>query len=367
MPSRQLIIRRDSDWRRLAPPRHYCRRSRTSARLRELPRRQVLLGDATAILRTLPAGSIDCVVTSPPYFLLRNYGHGQQIGLETTINEYVRRLVAVMGEVARVLKPTGSLWLNLGDSYSRNERYGAMPKAMLLGPERILLALSQRGWIVRNKVVWAKPNPMPTSARDRLTCSWEVVYFLVRSAHYYFDLDAIREPHRSKRTPRRRPPSREKYSGNRPHWAGPLAGANDGLIRAHAEGRVGHRLGKNPGDVWSIAKARYRGAHFATFPPTLLTKPVLASCPERVCDACGTPWMRRPLRAACTCAAGWQPGLVLDPFFGAGTTALEAERLGRDWIGIELNPEYQELALSRLDVARQKRGEVMQANERSKT
>lgn len=327
-----------------------------------LPRRTILVGDAHRVLSTLPTASIDCTITSPPYFLLRNYGQREQIGLERSVQEWVERLALVGDEIARVLKPTGSLWLNLGDSYSRHRQFGAPPKGLLLAPERLLLALSEHGWTVRNKIIWAKPNPMPASARDRLTCSWEPLYLLVRSDSYFFNLDAIREPHRSQRKPRRRGRTREKYSGHRPPWAGPLAGANDGLERAHAEGRVGHHLGKNPGDVWTIAKARYRGAHFATFPTRLLTRPLLASCPERICTACGGPWTRLPdsFGATCTCRAEWQPGVVLDPFFGAGTTALEAERLGRDWLGIELNPKYRGLALERITRARRQQEEVMQ-------
>jgi site-specific DNA-methyltransferase (adenine-specific) len=179
---------------------------------------------------------------------------------------------------------------------------------------------------------------------------------LVRSAHYFFDLDAIREAHRTGRRPRSRRSNHEKYSGRRPQWAGALAGSNDGLIRAHADGRVGHPLGKNPGDLWTIAKARFRGAHFATFPTQLLTRPILTTCPERTCVACGVPWTRGDgeLCIGCQCGEGWRPGVVLDPFFGAGTAALEAERLGRDWLGIELNPDYRDLAMERIRRARAK-------------
>jgi len=329
-----------------------------------LPRRTILVGDAERMLSGLPSASIDSVITSPPYFLLRNYGTAGQIGDEPTVHEWVHHLAATAEQLARVLKPTGSLWLNLGDSYSRHRRYGTAAKSLLLGPERLLLQLSEQGWIVRNKVIWAKPNPLPSSVRDRLTPSWEPIYFLVRSPRYFFDLAAIRERHRSQRRPQRHPPRAEKYSGRRPAWAGPLAGANDGLMRAHAAGRVGHPLGKNPGDIWSVATARYQGAHFATFPRQLVTKPILATCPERVCTRCGRPWRRRDgkLRPECTCDAAWQPGVVLDPFFGAGTTAIEAERLGRDWLGIELNPTYRDLALERITSARASRKEVMHSN-----
>jgi site-specific DNA-methyltransferase (adenine-specific) len=324
---------------------------------RTLPRRQILDGDAEQLLRTLPSGSVDCVITSPPYYLLRDYSSPNQIGLESTVDDWVKRLIAVSDQLSRVLKASGGFWLNLGDSYSRDQRYGAPPKGLLLGPERLLLSLADRGWIVRNKTVWSKSNPMPTSVRDRLSCTWEPVYFLVRSPHYFFDLDAIREPHLSKRTAARHPLAQEKYSGRRPSWAGPLAGANDGLARAHAAGRVGHPRGKNPGDVWRLAKSRYRDAHFATYPPGLLTKPILATCPERACSRCGQPWHRQ--RPSCSCRVGWRRGVVLDPFFGAGTTGLEAERLGRDWVGIDINPDYRDLALERITRARAQQKEVM--------
>lgn len=331
----------------------------------DLERNQIVLGDADAVLRNLPADSIDTIITSPPYFLLRDYQVEGQLGLEGHVDSWVEHLVTVTDQLARVLKPTGSLWLNLGDSYSRHDRYGAPPKSLLLGPERLLLALSARGWIVRNKIVWAKSNPMPHSVADRLTCTWEPLYLLVRSRSYFFDLDAIRQPHATSRasTPRTGRPRPSKYgavNGRKPDWAGPLAGKNDGLDKARAEGRAGHPLGKNPGDVWTFATAGHRGAHFAVFPERLIERPLLASCPERVCVRCGAPWRRRPyrqlgavalrgrLRPGCDCAAAHRPGLVLDPFIGSGTVAVAAERVGRDWLGIELKAEFRQLALARI-------------------
>ena len=325
-----------------------------------LPRNTILIGDALTRLRDLPAGSADCVVTSPPYVLLRDYGAEGQIGAEPTVAEYVDAIVAVCDEILRVLKPSASFWLNLGDSYSRHNRFGAPPKGMLLAPERVLVALAERGWIVRNKVVWAKPNPMPTSVRDRLSCTFEPVYHLVRERRYFYDLDAIRVPHKSR--PRgltghgRRETSSKgarplKYESVDRTWAGPLAsGKQDGLQRARREGRAGHRLGKNPGDVWNVATASYRGAHFATFPVALVTRPIKATCPARTCTTCGRPWQQAqlvPTGPDCGCNAAWQPGLVLDPFMGAGTTALAATQVGRDWLGIELNPTYADLATQR--------------------
>lgn len=335
-----------------------------------LPRNIILVGDATRRLAEPPAASIDTVVTSPPYFLLRNYGVEGQLGLEASVEDWVANLVEVFGQVARVLKPAGSLWLNLGDSFSRHRRYGATSKSLLLAPERLLLALSQDGWIVRNKVVWAKPNPTPTSVTDRLNTTYESLYFLVRSGSYFFDLDAIREPHTTRSSRRAQPPA------GRPAWSGPLAGKQDGLRRARPAGLPGHPLGKNPGDVWTIPTRPFNGAHFATFPPALVRRPLLATCPERVCTACGMTWRReihvrhlgvltrtaRSTRSAmqwrsvrhvgdlkrCGCGAPSLPGVVLDPFFGSGTVGVVARSLGRDFVGIELNADFVRLAEHRL-------------------
>ena len=337
--------------------RIYCRRSDAShpQRFDQAPRNQILVGDVVDQLARLPDSSIDTIVTSPPYHLLRRYGGGtNEIGTEVHIDDYVTRVVAVCDELARVLKPSGSLWLNLGDSFSRGPRYGAPPKALLLAPERILVALAGRGWRARSKVIWAKSTHLPASVRDRLTMSWEPLYHLVRSRNYYFDLDAIRVPHTSHRHPAR-PASRPGgYDATKPQWAGPLAGANDGIARLHAEGRVGHPLGKNPGDVWRMATANFRGAHFAVFPEQLVTRPILATCPASTCTTCGSPWTRppghptAPLNPTCACGGATQPGLVLDPFLGSGTVGVAATHLGRHWLGIELNPDFAELARTRI-------------------
>lgn len=335
-----------------------------------LPRNVILVGDAAKRLAELPTASVDCVVTSPPYFNLRNYGVEGQIGLEGHVDEWVDELRMVMRGIARVLKPTGAVWLNLGDTYSRQDRHGAPPKSLLMGPERLALKLIKDGWTVRNHVVWAKTSRMPSPVADRLACAWEVIYFLTRSRLYHFDLDAIREPHRSVRSKRTGGDSDKVAEPvGRPEWSGPLAGDNAGLARMKAQGIVGHPLGKNPGDVWRLPASNYRGAHRATFPASLVERPLLATCPERVCLRCGRPWQRAPyafrgdvavrgeLRPGCTCRESWQPGLVLDPFCGANTTGLVAEQLGRDWLGIELNPAYARLADERLEKVRMERRE----------
>lgn len=326
---------------------------------RALPRNMILVGDVRERLGDLPADSIDTVITSPPYMQLRNYGVANQIGLEDHVEAWVNELRLVAAGLARVLKPGGSLWLNLGDSYSRHNRTGAPPKSLLLAPERLAIALVADGWILRSKVIWAKTNSMPASVADRLACTWEVVYLFVRSPRYHFDLDAIRVPHRS---PTNRKPARTTIAAyppptaGPPSWAGPLAGNNTGLARLKAAGIPGHPAGKNPGDVWTMATSTFRGEHFATFPPQLVERPLLATCPVRVCSRCTRPWTRPPQRTArrnnlvatCECHARSRPGVVLDPFFGSGTVGLVAQQHQRDWIGIELNPAFAKLAEQRI-------------------
>jgi len=328
---------------------------------------QIIVGDVRRVLRKLPAGSVDTVITSPPYFRLRNYQRIAQIGLEAHVNEWVDELMLVARGLKRVLKPTGSYWLNLGDTFSRHASDGATTKSLVLAPERLALAMVNDGWVLRNKVVWAKANPMPTSVKDRLSCTYEVVYFFTREAHYFFDLDAIRIPHKGSSktvTDAKRQP---RTAWSVPHdWRGPSSGSNTGLDRFKALGLAGHPLGKNPGDVWTIPTAGYRGAHHAVYPNRLVERPLLATCPERVCAGCGTPWTRnRSTRVArlavvheprqrCTCSQdiGTTPGIVLDPFMGSGTTAIVAEQHHREWVGIELNPEFAQLATKRITSAR---------------
>jgi site-specific DNA-methyltransferase (adenine-specific) len=322
------------------------------------PRNAVLIGDALERLRDLPAASVDTVITSPPYFGLRDYGVAGQLGQEADVDGWVANLRAVCRELHRVLAPHGSLWLNLGDAYSRHARLGAPPKSLLLGPERVARALVADGWLLRNKVVWAKPNPLPSPSKDRLTNAHELVYFLVRQSSYFFDLDAIREPVASQRKPSPRT-SRTPQSA-----LGVLAGGREGLVAMARKGMSGHPLGKNPGDVWRIGSASYRGAHFATFPPELVRRPLLSTCPPQVCTACCSPWRRSRRRVRfdgevprprpfvpCACGAPTRPGLVLDPFFGTGTVALMAQKYERDWLGIELNPDYLPLAEDRLGMS----------------
>jgi len=326
------------------------------------PRNLVLVGDALARLQQLPDASIDCVVTSPPYFGLRDYQVVGQIGLEDGVEQWVANLAAILRELRRVLTPTGTIWLNLGDSYSIRQREGAPRKSLLLGPERLALRLKDEGWLVRNKVVWAKTNTLPSSVTDRLSNKWEYVFLLAKNPLYFFDLDAIREPHTSHQKPlKRRPKSMPK------RWHGPHTDTTTGLDKLKLAGLAGHPLGKNPGDVWRIATTGYRarnGTHHATFPLALADRLIRAGVPEARCSRCRTPWRRplirinnatarrRALEPNCDCGAATEPGLVLDPFIGSGTTAVAAEALGRDWLGIELNPSFAALAQQRVTDAR---------------
>ena len=221
---------------------------------------------------------------------------------------------------------------------------GAPKKSLLMAPERLASALMDDGWLLRNKIVWAKTNTRPTSATDRLACAWEIIYLFVRSPRYFFDLDAIRVPHTS-RAPLAKPkrPARPKRPAET--WRGLNADNTRGLDVLKAQGLVGHPLGKNPRDVWQLATSNFRGAHFATFPLSLAERMVRAGCPEQRCTSCYLPWrrtvrrlgstaVRGALQPRCGCDAPGEPGLVLDPFLGAGTTAIAAEQLGHDWLGV---------------------------------
>ncbi|GAB4078658.1 DNA-methyltransferase [Nostocoides australiense] len=328
-----------------------------------IPRGEVIVGDALTELRKLPDSSVDMVLTSPPYFRLRDYDAPGQLGLEAHVNAWVNQLREVAREVTRVLVPTGTFWLNVADTYSTHMSQGANRKSLLLGPERLALALVEDGWRLRNKIVWQKANPMPHSVRDRLSCTWEALYVFAAGDRYFFDLDALRLPHRT-------PPSKAKptESGRtirtkRGRWRGPNTDDASGLARLHAEGRVGHPLGKNPGDVWTISSSNYRGSHHATFPVALAELAIRAGCPEARCTTCRKPYVRDVIREEtngvqtarrgprqpnCECGSEREPGLVLDPFIGAGTTALGAIENGRDWAGIELSASFAEEARARI-------------------
>jgi DNA modification methylase len=306
-------------------------------------------GDCLDVLRELPAEFVHCCVTSPPYWGLRDYGHDGQIGLEQTPDEYVARMVAVFREVRRVLRDDGTLWLNLGDSYAANRTYqvpqtrnanhdygdsnatvvpdGLKPKDLVGIPWRVAFALQADGWWLRSDIIWSKPNPMPESVTDRPTKSHEYVFLLTKSARYFFDAAAIREPatfYGPNGANGSRPESPHSgqmlaRSGNKNRKPNPAAVLGNGDT---SHGIPWEGFDRNARSVWEIATQPYAEAHFATFPQEL----------PRRCIAAGSP-------------AG---GTVLDPFMGSGTTALVARNLGRNSIGIELNSDYCALAARRL-------------------
>jgi site-specific DNA-methyltransferase (adenine-specific) len=318
------------------------------------PRNVVVEGDALAALRSLADASVEVCMTSPPYFQARNYNAGEdELGQEQHVDAWVESLRAVSREIARVLAPTGSYWLNIGDLYSRHGRLGAPPKSLLLAPERLVRGLLADGWIVRNRIAWVKTSPLPSPATDRLTNGWEYVFHLVRQRDYFYDLDAIRIPLVTRR------PSRT-LSKVPPAVLGSLANPRSGLDRLAREGRAGHPLGRNPTDVWVLPPGRHVGGHYATFPESLACRPILATAPAKVCTACGRPWRRSKRLVTflggvaqtrrlvpCGCGAPTRPGLVLDPFAGSGTTLKVARELGRDALGIELHTGYAALARQR--------------------
>lgn len=286
----------------------------------------IINGDSLSELKKLSTNSIDCIVTSPPYFQQRNYDMANQIGQESSVEEYVSVLRQVFNECRRILKPTGTLWLNLGDKYKN--------KQMLGMPWRVAIALQDDGWILRNDVIWHKPNAMPSSSKDRLTVDHEYVFMFVKDADsYIFNQDLIREPHVTFS-------EKSKMKGGRNHFgkrnSTPEIGKNINNPNLH-DGRwdqAFHPLGRNKRTVWNIPLSKFRGAHFAVFPVELADICIRASCSEN--------------------------SIVLDPFFGSGTTGVSAIQNSCNYLGIELNPKYIEIANKRLIDAMKERQELIQ-------
>lgn len=304
---------------------------------------RILCGDALEMLRTLPDNSVHCCVTSPPYYALRDYGVDGQIGREDTPAQYVARLTDVFSEVRRVLRPSGTLWLNIADTYagkgnqgdSVDPKYpngrtgqtvainrrveGCKAKDMIGIPWMLAFALRDSGWYLRSDIIWMKANPMPESCKDRPSRCYEHVFLLTKSRSYYYDAAAIAEPV-AESTPMRmrRKFGKNKYSAGIPGQA--HQHLNDYRPNGYAEEDI--PLLRNKRDVWQINSVPYKGAHFAAYPPKLVETCLLAGCP--------------------------QDGIVLDPFLGSGTTAAVTKQMGRHYIGIELNPDYCELAKQRI-------------------
>jgi len=315
---------------------------------------ELIEGDCREVLRELPDQSVNCIVTSPPYFGLRDYGVENQMGLEPTPDEFVQALVGVLREARRVLRDDGTLWLNLGDSYARAGGWadnngltlvngkpskrgesgrartnmtgdgsasqklapGLKSKDLIGIPWRVAFALQADGWYLRQDIIWHKPNPMPESVRDRCTKAHEYIFLLSKSPTYYFDWQAMQEP------------SVGPVGGatGRGKQASAAAFAANGRQpqRDNSGGLGGNGETRNRRSVWTVTTKPFKEAHFATFPPDLIEPCVLAGCPEG--------------------------GTVLDPFFGAGTTGVVCQKHNRNCVGIELNPAYFDIAAKRLGI-----------------
>jgi len=327
---------------------------------------ELICGDALDILKIIPDQSVNCCVTSPPYYGLRDFGVDGQIGLESTPEEYVENIVNVFREVKRILRDDGTAWVNMGDSYAGSggaggdysggglkdgqpklksgfdvskskwgvSRFGGgnvptsgslKPKDLIGIPWRVAFALQADGWWLRSDIIWSKPNPMPESVTDRPTKAHEYIFLLSKSAQYYYDAEAIKEP------------GKHGDTGGNSSWRGERSipkemrqkGAHGSF---HREGRaqdveytLSHSHERNKRSVWIVATRPFPEAHFATFPPKLVEPCILAGCHSG--------------------------GTVLDPFSGAGTTGVVCVKHGRNYIGIELNPEYVEMSQKRLDDA----------------
>jgi DNA modification methylase len=374
---------------------------------------RIVCGDCLDVMKTLPDGCVQCCVTSPPYWGLRDYGVEGQMGLEKTPEEYVASIVQVFREVKRVLRDDGTLWLNMGDSYIGGGRGfreedsskqatnvgslsiaptrgvpGFKPKDLCGIPWRVAFALQANGWWLRQDIIWHKPNPMPESCTDRCTKAHEYLFLLTKSAKYYWDQEAIKEDGVTKNM------TGHNITDTR-LTHGKMSGGNQGFLKLKAKY---HELGvptfgRNKRSVWTIPTHAFPEAHFATFPPKLVEPCILAGTSDKgCCPECGKSWMRVlgggkrsiPAKAfvdhshdaVVGCSRntlggqkewdqfepkqtiGWQPQcdhghkpvscVVLDPFMGSGTTAIVAQNIGRNWIGIELNPEYVKIAEDRI-------------------
>ena len=282
---------------------------------------EILVGDVRSRLAEIPDKSVQCVVTSPPYWGLRDYGNDGQIGLEQTPQEYIDEMVSVFREVRRVLADDGVLWLNIGDCYATKQFQNIKPKDLVGIPWRLAFALQDDGWYLRQDIIWAKPNPMPESVRDRCTKSHEYIFMLTKSSRYFFDNEAIKEPSVSYNPKHQQKSTINNIVGNMSDRG--VTRTTEGLnLKTQAEKTKEFR---NRRDVWFIPTKPFKGAHFAVMPEAIVEPCVLAS--SRTGDT------------------------VLDPFTGSGTVAVVALRHGRNYVGTELNPEYADIAINRITEA----------------
>lgn len=365
----------------------------------------IICGEALEILGFMPDECINMVITSPPYWSFRDYGIDEQLGLESTFEEYISRLCDIFDGIYRVLKKEGTCWVNMGDTYAGNCNFAESKgkwndkaisgkwkesleeikkakaninwnknklksKSLCLIPFRFAIEMCNRGWILRNTIIWHKPSAMPSSAKDRFTVDFEYLFFFTKNKKYYFEQqfeslnpDSLRDNKRNKKNPK-------------------------GADRQDLDKWTINPLGRNKRTVWSIATQPYPEAHFSVYPPNLLETPIKAGCPEFICSKCGKPRikifdrqitdlgkvyndktadeigasetsiLRRKAKVSniifqgytdCGCNEPFIPGIVLDPFLGSGTTAEVALKLGRRFIGIELNPKYIEMANRRIE------------------
>lgn len=400
----------------------------------------VICGDTLMVLKKLPDECVDTIITSPPYWGLRDYGIKGQIGLEKTLDEYIEKLLKITFELKRVLKKTGVMFWNHGDCYGTGSGAGSREgtkqatnrganyyndtgkkgvqgyeKCMMLQNYRLILSMiDKQKWILRNTIIWNKPNAMPSSVRDRFSNKYEPVFMLVKNKKYWFDLDAVRIPHKDIQDYQRHAPfnyrvreakkghkgiigvkshnkEMEQYNikGQR-KWSR-VQGQSTQSIENHSgyfrNGKclVDFSKGKNPGDVWTVTTQPFSEAHFATFPEKLITPMIKAGTPKEICIKCGKARERiieeergkeqnslgasneegntkkggatyRPIinsktvgRTDCGCNAGFEAGVVLDPFFGAGTVGVVTKKLGRNYLGIELKKDYIKMAERRIN------------------
>jgi site-specific DNA-methyltransferase (adenine-specific) len=290
-------------------------------------------------LKKMPNDFLDCVITSPPYWQLRDYGYEGQWGLEPTFQEYLEHLWEMMDEIYRVLKPSGTAWINLGDTYARGSRkkdgnndtirntnnkitpntkpqYNGLDKCLLLIPHRFAIGCIDRGWVMRNDIIWAKRNGMPESVNDRFTKKHEYFFFMTKSTEYYFDLDGVRSKHIHAKD--------KRNNGDRHIYKDGVKSLENKMLSTNAVSF--NPLGKNPGtvsDFWDIPTKGNSDKHYASYNQELIHKPIIAGCPEN--------------------------GLIYDPFMGTGSTAIAALRRNRNFIGSEMSVEYSKIAEKKIE------------------